>query len=252
MSETFSICMANRGPTLGVWATIHACEAQLRAGLFAHEYCVFTNGRLPDEPLLNMRNAGILLGESQEALPPPIARNKAAEMASNLILAFFDDHCIPGPRWFEMVATALRKYDVVHTSYQTFLGGPRYFHYSPLDTETMRGDYATEPQSWKPYACKAGPHGGWAIRRKDWESLGGYGDWYDGFGGEETYFDLKAWAHGMTVGIEPNALYWHYSVRDEVRGYERPFNPANFERSRTILAPFMGTIQNRWEKGNAA
>ena len=252
MSESFSICMGNRGPTLGVWATMHACESQLRATGFSSEYCVFTNGREADEPLLNMKNAGMFLGETDEALPPPVARNCAAVMATGSILVFLDDHVIPGPRWFELVAQALHKYDVVHTSYQTFLGGPRYFHYSPLNTETMRGDYSTVPQSWKPYPCKAAPHGAWAIRRKDWESLGGYGDWYDGFGGEEAYFDMKAWAHGMTVGLEPNALYWHYSVRDDVRSYERVFNPVNFDRGAQILKPFLPLIQKRWERENAA
>ena len=252
MSESFSICIANRGPTLGVWATIHACEAQLRAGPFASQYCVFTNGRKADEPLLNMRNAGILLGESEEALPPPIARNKAAEMATGSILVFFDDHCIPGPRWFEYVVWALRNFDVVHTSYQTFLGGPRYFHYSPLDTFTLRGDYATQPQQWRLYPCKAAPHGGWAIKRKTWEALGGYGDWYKGFGGEETYFDLNAWAKGYKVGLEPNVLYWHYSVRDDVRGYERNFAEYNFEQGAFLIQPHLPIITQRWKEENTA
>jgi hypothetical protein len=38
------------------------------------------------------------------------------------------------------------------------------------------------------------------VKREVWRDVGGYPDWYKGFGGEEASFDLMCWAQGMRCG----------------------------------------------------
>jgi hypothetical protein len=42
--KDFSIIIAHRGNTLGLWATIHSCEVELAGSDFDYEYIVVTNG----------------------------------------------------------------------------------------------------------------------------------------------------------------------------------------------------------------
>lgn len=218
-----SICIPSRGNPLGLWATIHACKA---LGVNA-EYLVFLNGQQKLEPhaLLEER-CGVRMFHMEHEVAPPIARDFLANEAKGDTLCFLDDHVLPVGNFFESVTDG-----VLHSSYQPYFGYDRYYHFIP-DTELpTRGDYAKQPLGggqW-PYPCISGPHGGFFVARKAWEKIGGYGDWFKGFGGEEAYFGLKARKAGVSVALDPQKLFFHFSCRPPVRGYDKNMNHWNYE-----------------------
>lgn len=222
---------------MGLWATVTACEMVIEQ---EHEYIVVVNGREREEvhDLLAER-AGVIFVGWHSPLPPPLARNMGASHAKGDILCFLDDHVLPTREFFQIPDV-----DVVHCSYKTYPRHPlRYFHYKFNPECPVKGDYATEPQfvirmGWaqeeipkklSSYPCLSGPHGGFFVKRAFWEKIGGYDDFWQGFGGEEAYFGLKANLMGGTVVCEPNALFYHFSCRSGVRGYDKTFNEFNFE-----------------------
>jgi GT2 family glycosyltransferase len=58
------------------------------------------------------------------------------------------------------------------------------------------------------------------VKRDVWRDVGGYPDWYEGFGGEEASFDLMCWSKGYEVWTDPNSCAYHYSARAAARGYD--------------------------------
>jgi hypothetical protein len=197
------------------------------------------NGKPIDEPhyLLEANSPGLVkLIDFGEPLPPPIVRNKLAEQARGSHLVFFDDHCIPDKGWF---ARMIQDKDVMHSSYRTHVGYHSYYHYFPIGDNPCKGDYsrhrATEFNT--PYLCLGAGHAGFVVRKFVWDELNGYDDFWQGFGGEEAYFDLKAIKSGYEVWMEPRARFYHFSCRPEVRGYDKTQNPYNFEEGYRRLGP---------------
>jgi hypothetical protein len=192
------------------------------------------NGRETDEALINLLAQPLIEASYRDDLtiPPPVARHLAAHNASGEILFFFDDHIIPSRDLFARGLDLVGKGRAVFFPYRTGFGYD-YFH-SVLEPSITRCDYSRWPAKQNPYPIAAAPHAGWSIRRDDFLRVG-YGNWYQGFGGEEVYFCLSAWLVGVECWMEPRAHYWHYSVRSEVRGYRKELNDFNFAEGRRLL-----------------
>lgn len=226
----FSICIPSRGNPLGVWATIAACETQL-AG-YEHEYQIVFNGVQEDEPrtlLVDNSDGKVHAQFIRDPVPPPRARDIAASSAKGDWLVFLDDHVIPGERFFERFYT----YDeigmeIVHSSYMPHIGKYRYYHFLRRPDCLIMGDYSRTPLETSYYPCLAAPHGGFAVKDRAWQDIGGYGDHFVGFGGEEAFFDIKAQMMGYNVWMDPALLFYHFSCRSEVRGYDLGLNADNF------------------------
>lgn len=217
----FSICIASRGNPLGLWATIHACQA-LNVDA---EYLVFLNGGAKEEShFLLEERANTKIFHSMTPTVPPIARDYLATEAKGDVLCFLDDHVIPVGGFFDPVPC-----DVLHTSYQTHRCYQPYYHFVPDRELPTKGDYSKVPLRGTMYPCLSGPHGGFFVKAEAWKTIGGYGDWFQGFGGEEAYFGWKARKHGLDVQLDPNRLFYHYSCRSETRGYEKTINHWNYE-----------------------
>lgn len=229
-----SIIIPSRAAVLGLWSTITACEVLLAD--VPHEFIVMVNGQERQEghQLLEERS-GVTILHDPAPLPPPIARNLGAKSAKYPTLCFLDDHVIPTKEFFYWDIDA----EVVHCSYKTYPRHElRYFHYKFNPECPVKGDYATQRQPWdwsgpiaeniNSYPCLSGPHGGFFVDRKYFLESGGYDDFWQGFGGEEPYFGLKANLLGKRVACNPNALFYHLSCRADVRGYDKTFNEYNF------------------------
>jgi hypothetical protein len=228
-----SIVIASRANVLGLWATITSCEVLLEGR--PHEFIVVVNGQeLQEAHQLLQERSGVSIQHSPAALPPPIARNLGAKSAKFPTLCFLDDHVIPTKSFFDWDLEA----DVVHCSYKTYPNHPlRYFHFMANPECPVKGDYATGiflcdgpiggPVDF--YPVLSGPHGGFFVSKQYFDESGGYDDFWHGFGGEEAYFGLKANLNGAKVVCNPNALFYHFSCRDGVRGYSKTFNEYNFE-----------------------
>jgi hypothetical protein len=199
------------------------------------------NGKQMDEPhmLLEANSSGaVRLIHFDEPLPPPIVRNRLAKEAKGDLLVFFDDHCIPDKRWFRTVIGLMEwEAPIVHTSYRTHVGYHSYYHYFPIGDNPCKGDYSRNPGHYIPYLCLGAGHAGFAVKKSVWDAMGGYDDFWQGFGGEEAYFDLKAIKMGFDVYMEPNARFYHFSCRAAVRGYDKTQNPYNFEEGYRRLGP---------------
>ena len=237
-----SICIPSRGRAELLWATICACELALKG--MEREYIIHLNGKTYDNPrtfgdnpepmdephylIRNNSDGAVKYLYSAEPIPPPIARNECAKIATGDYLVFFDDHCLPDPDWFTKLLELDK--DIVHSSYSTHVGYHRYYHFIHLgDPNPLKGDYSRAPLSQEPYQCASAPHGGFGVKRAVWDALGGYGDFWQGFGGEEAYFDMLAAKKGFEVWMHPQMHFYHFSCRAETRGYDKGFNPWNFE-----------------------
>lgn len=244
----FSICIASRGNPLGLWATIHACKAK---GIDA-EYLVFLNGQEKEEPhILLEERASVKIFHCRLPVAPPIARDFVANEASGDLLCFLDDHVLPVGDFFDAAQyqfMANKALGVLHSSYQPYCNGDRYYHFVPDLEMPTRGDYSKQPLSDVTYPCLSGPHGGFFVRRSTWNALGGYGDWFQGFGGEEAYFGMKARLAGHEVCLDPRLLFYHFSCRPVTRGYDKNLNHWNYEEGMRQLGDVSAILREElWE-----
>lgn len=250
-----SVCIPSRGHVIGLWATIHACACVFPP---LTEYVVVVNGKEMNEPyqLLQKHGGGRVrfVSDSEEPLPPPIARNLAADAAAGDYLFFLDDHCIPAQGFPGLLLSHLRQgKPIVHSSYATHLEGPRYYHFLLDPRCPVKGDYSRIPADSKAYRVAAAPSGGFAVVKEVWKALDGMDWFWKGFGGEEPYFDLKAWLVGYEVWLEPNALYYHFSCRPQTRGYDKTFNEENFKEALAHLTtPVLSDLVRRFRETGVA
>lgn len=226
-SNGLSIIIPSRSNVTGLWATITACETLIEGA--PHEYIAILNGQFLEEShILLQERSDVRLVHFHDPMPPPAARNLGAKHAIFPTLCFLDDHVIPTRSFFDWDIDA----EVVHCSYKTYPRHElRYFHYKFNPECPVKGDYSAESiikRHYQPYPCLSGPHGGFFVDRKYFLESGGYDDFWQGFGGEEAYFGLKANLAGKRVVCNPNALFYHFSCRSEVRGYDKTFNEYNF------------------------
>lgn len=228
-----SIVIPSRGDVGLLWATIAACETLLEG--VEHEFIVVLNGQPESEVhALLAERSDVRLLPFTLVISPPVARNIGARQAKYDTLCFLDDHVIPTKSFFDWDLDA----EVVHCSYKTYPHHElRYFHYKFNPECPVKGDYATgKDLLWSegymytpnPYPCLSAPHGGFFVDRQYFLDSGGYDDFWQGFGGEEAYFGLKANLLGKRVACNPNALFYHFSCRSDVRGYHKTFNEYNF------------------------
>lgn len=226
----FTVIIPHRGNGLGLWATIHSVEEEMRnTPNLSHNFVIVTNGE-PVSPeveqtLAMFEKSGRLLKHihSDAPLTPPAARAWGAEVADGKHLAFFDNHCLVARNYFARADAALTQFscDMLHSSAQFFSGHPLTYEYQLRLAYNFWGTNSTIPQStYKPYRVAAGGHGGIFVRKDVWDAVGGYGpsDLFVGYGGEELIFDLKLWRYGYQVWLDPKLIHYHYAGN---RGYPR-------------------------------
>lgn len=220
---------------MGLWATICGCANAL--GDIEHEFIVAVSGRKVDDDetklLYEWADSRVTVLQSDEVLNPPEARNWAASKATGKYICFFDDHCIPAPGWFHRVLFNAK--DVLHSSLSAAPGRPRVFHFVPKHGALINGHYEQTPAYSKTYRVLSGPAAGFTVKRSTWNIMGGYGDHFEGFGGEEAFLNLKAQMLGFEVWLDPEMLYYHFYARSGIRGYARVHNEENWQASAYIL-----------------
>lgn len=232
MSVDITVVIPHRGPTLGLWSTVHSCADDLLSSPeISHNFVIVTNGdplSKEDKKSIDLfEKSGLLLKHihQDEPLSPPAARQRGAATADGRILCFFDNHCVVGRDYFKRVIYDFerRPMDVLHSTTQYSLGWPRDYHYKlRLGYNFWAESVHLPPDSVRPYKIAAAGHGGFAVLRKVWEEVGGYGpdSLFSGYGGEELSFDLRMWLLGKSVWIDPKLVHYHYMG---ARPYSRHF-----------------------------
>jgi hypothetical protein len=245
-----SIIIAHRGAELGLWATIHSCSIELQASGLTYEFCIAVNGeeKLSDD-LTRIREYLGRTGTMQEfvhvaeAMSPPSARQLATESANGKYLFFFDNHCLVNRGYFTRAIESMERYgiDVLHSTTKFFDGCETNYEYHL----TLKRDFWTNKPYFDPvdpnvpYKVAMAGHGGFAVKRDFWERIGGYWPGFVGYGGEESYFDLKTWLFGSSVWLDPQMVHYHWAG---VRSYARHFTPDYF-RNMLMCANVIGGEQ---------
>jgi glycosyl transferase family 2 len=250
-----SIIIAHRGDPIGLWATLHSCEIELDGSGLTYEYCICVNGEagskrasktslvaLDLERLLSLfSKSGRIkhLTLMQRDLSPPTARQKAASHATGEYLFFLDNHCLVGKQYFSRALHSMRRYnmDMLHSTTRFFSGDIDVYHYKLKLAHNFWAEGATTPEKGcMPYRIAAAGHGGFVVRADVWREVGGYWDGFEGYGGEEIYFDLKMALLGKTNWIDPQFVHYHYAG---TRSYPRHYSAAYY-RNLMMCANIIG------------
>lgn len=254
-TKDFSIIIAHRGPALGLWATVQSCEENLSRSQFNYEYCICVNGqqgtkKFPKTDFVDLDTKRVIdfiaksgkLGHVnflQRSLSPPSARQMATEHANGKYLFFFDNHCILGHQYFDRAIIDFLKYDadMIHSTTKFHAGDMDAYEYKlTLDTNFWAKSQAVSQFDWKPYRVAAGGHGGFAVKADVWREVGGYWTGFNGYGGEELYFDLKMAMLSKTNYLDPKLIHYHYPGRRE---YSRHYSD-DYYRNMMMCANIIG------------
>lgn len=240
-----SIIIPHRGDAGLLWATIHSCYEDLLGvdGQPSHpfEFVVVSNGEPRDDAKLTdtsqlfkfmsftQVNVPLKRVHSDDPLSPPVARMRGAAAADGDLLFFFDNHCLPGKRYFDRAVAQMQtgKMDMLHSSTKFWCSQEAHYHYRLRLEYNFWGDTGHIPQdAYRPYQLAMGGHGGFVVKKSVWDDVGGYGpeNLLDGYGGEEPLFDLKMWRLGKNNWIDPKLIHWHYpGSRPYARHFSDPY-----------------------------
>lgn len=232
--DDFTIIIAHRGDPMGIWATVHACENVATGYGYTYSYVIVLNGQndIPEntfflkEGLESLGKCGAFI-HHKSPLAPPAARQLGAEAATGEFLFFFDNHCIPEDKYFvrALRQMKLHRMDMLHSVTQAWVGGYKHYHYPiTLSTNFWVTNISEEPASIEPYRIAVAGAGGFSVTKAAFDVVGGFGPigLFEGWGGEETYFDLKMAMFGKSNWIDPDLLHWHYASQ---RTYTRHATP---------------------------
>jgi hypothetical protein len=242
-----SVVIAHRGPEMGLWMTLESCKMDLDASGLSYEFVVVVNGEEKlSEDLLRQKywlGKGGHLGEFvhvAEPMSPPSARHLGAESARGRFLFFFDNHCMVAPGYFRRAVESMDKHgmDVLHSTTRFWMGEQSWYEYGMDLTRNfwVRLNYEEPISTEEPYRVAVAGHGGFAVRADFWRKIDGYWQGFEGYAGEEPYFDFKAWLMGGTVWIDPKVVHYHWSGK---RGYNRHYTDDYF-RNLLMAAHIIG------------
>jgi hypothetical protein len=228
-NKDISIIIAHRGPEMGLWATIHSCDMELRDSGFTYEFIVVVNGeeRLSDdmkrlEDNLDKVHKLADFVHVVQPMSPPSARQLGTASAKGKYLFFFDNHCLVGRNYFHRAIASMEKHgiEMLHSTTRFWEGDGDYFEYRlTLKRDFwVEGPYKTPQSTDEPYRCAMAGHGGFVVTRTLWDELNGYWEGFTGYGGEEPYWDLKCWLLGKSVWIDPKLIHYHWAGK---RSYSR-------------------------------
>jgi GT2 family glycosyltransferase len=157
-----------------------------------------------------------------EPLSPPTARQIGTLFGSSRYLFFLDNHCMVDSNYFTRAVEQMdsRSLPMLHSTTKFHSGAPLHYEYIlQLENNFWATSLKLKPQSkTEPYRIAIGGHGGFAVRRDVWNEVGGYWTGFTGYGGEESYFDLKMWMLGYEVWQDPKMLHHHHAGQ---RSYHR-------------------------------
>lgn len=225
-----SVIIAHRGPEMGLWFTLESCIMDLEQSGLSYEFRICANGiEKPSEDLVRIKHYTEKTGHVGEFLhivqpmSPPAARQIITENANGKYLFFFDNHCLPTRGYFKRGVDVMDAFniDFLHSTTRFFAGeGTNYEYKLSLKRDFWTLEPYREPVGITPYRIAVAGHGGFAVRNSAWKECGGYWQGFEGYGGEETYTDLKFWLLGKEVWIDPKMIHMHWAGE---RAYTRHF-----------------------------
>ena len=217
--SSFDIVIAHRGPEMGLWMTVSSCEIALCGSGYDYRYHIVENGGSGGSDLEmtldRLEKTGKLgsIVRSEEPLSPPVARNIGARVGYRDLIFFLDNHVMVEKDYFNHAVNTMgfELCDALHSVTAYWPGEPLRYHYRLTLERNFWGYQLWEPAlPNEPYRIAVGGHGGFVVRRSTWEEVGGYWEGFEGYGGEETYFDLKLALLDKTNWLDPRMVHWHH------------------------------------------
>jgi hypothetical protein len=220
--DDFTIIIAHRGDPMGLWLTVNSCETVIPYG-HKYSYVIVVNGEdtIPENTFflkegLEARNKCGAFIHHKSPLAPPTARQLGAEAATGKYLFFFDNHCIPQGAYFDEALSEFKgrnRVDLLHSATQDTSGGMTQYHYPlTLKDNFWVNNIAEKPAKSYTHRIAAAGAGAFAVTKSAFDAVGGYGPigLFEGWGGEETYLDLKMAMFDKTVWLDPCLRHYHY------------------------------------------
>lgn len=241
-----SVIIAHRGPEMGLWFTIESCIMDLERSGLSYEFRICANGiEKVSEDLVRIKHYAEKTGHLGEFLhvvqpmSPPAARQIVTENANGKYLFFFDNHCLPTPGYFIRAVNSMEAHGIefLHSTTRFFEGEGTNYEYK---LSLKRDFWTLEPyripvKEKAPYQIAVAGHGGFAVRNTAWKETGGYWQGFEGYGGEETYTDLKFWLLGKQVWLDPQMIHLHWAgERVYVRHFTDEYYKNMFMAARLI------------------
>lgn len=144
---------------------------------------------------------------SEERMAAGVARNRGSQLATSEVLLFCDSDVLPGPHWIVEHSVALAQ------SARRFVVGS--VGMARTGGYWGQGNWLcefSEQAPWRPEGTQAGGAScNMAVRRADFEAVGGFRTDMPGAGGEDTllFHDLRA--RGIEQWFAPKATVGHFN-----------------------------------------
>jgi hypothetical protein len=214
------VVIAHRGDEIGLWMTVTSLMMDSNAANVPYKVHIVANGLEKVEDDLKFTLEALdkqkTLGSFQhfvEPLSPPSARNRGAEKGTADTILFLDNHVMleQGFMFRGLSTLDSRKADALHSVTRYWPDGESYYHYRFTLERNFWGYQVKEPKDRSfPYLIGGGGHGAFFVRRDVWEEVEGYWDGFVGYGGEESYFELKLALMGYNNWLDPSLLHYHH------------------------------------------
>ena len=231
-NKDISICIAHRGPVLGLWSTINSLEFELQEAKLDFEFSIVSNGEKPTpdlkQTLGELKRTTDYLSyheHSDEPLTPQEARTRAFKNSTGKYVFFADNHILVCPGFFKRLMhdwEAVPDADMLHSATQYYPKDLVLYGYKLQLKKDFWGSAESVPYyPHKPFPIAAGGHGGVSVKRDSFEKYGGYhlSSAFEGYAGEELTSDLSIWLQGGKVYMSPLSIHRHWAAA--TRGYSR-------------------------------
>ncbi|MEY3051469.1 MAG: hypothetical protein RLY31_1254 [Bacteroidota bacterium] len=160
---------------------------------------------------------------------PASARNHGAKQARGQLLAFTDDDCTPRPDWLERIVATVNEH--------TLLGGKvlNHLRHDPYaEASQLLIDYLY--RSFENTSDQFFTSNNLALRRVDFEALGGFDTTFPTSAGEDREFCVRARKKGLRLVFRENVRVCHHHRFDFAAFYRmhRKYGRAAFDYQQAV------------------
>ncbi|WP_051063129.1 glycosyltransferase family 2 protein [Ilumatobacter nonamiensis] len=176
----------------------------------AHVIVDMGGDRVDDGPEVVVRH----VVADDDPLPIAAARNLGARSVDADVIIFLDVDCLPSPRLVPTYVHRVTRYGGVWSGPVGYLPPETDIDDWSVDSLTRVGHFHDgRPRPAQPMETLSTPDLFWslsfAIRRQDWDEVGGFDERYRGYGGEDTDFAHTLAEHGIRLWADGEALAFH-------------------------------------------
>lgn len=241
-----SVIIAARNEIPHLWYTVHAVQQQIAAldGAGSVEMLVVDDGSTDSTPafLQARRIQQIVRGIRTEGVFAPAARQRGAMEARGRWLLFLDAHVLPGPGFVHTVLARFAAPDAPGAEAVGAVHFPLAWNWPGADGFQDHYELTLGTDFWGRYRpggftrlteIAASGHAALLVRRDRFFHVGGYAAPFEGYGGEESYLDLKLARFGYRNYSCPEVYLLHCAAR----GVVPRVSPALFRNN--VLAAYI-------------